>query len=231
MIELLKSNLAMIRQRISDAAQADGRLAEDVRLVGVTKYVDAETTRALVDAGCMDLGESRPQALWSKSLALADLPVRWHMIGHIQRNKVKRTVEKSDLIHSSDSLRLLTAIDGAGKEFDRIVNVLLEVNVSGESAKHGFQPDELAASIEFVADLPFVSVQGLMCMAGLEGGPEQAQRDFDSLKQLQLIHQPNTPSNVDLKDLSMGMSGDFEIAIKAGATIVRVGSLLFQGAI
>ena len=229
MIEQLKSNLLSVRQRIGDAAQAAGRSAEEVRLIGVTKYVDTATTRLLADAGCRELGESRPQALWEKANALADLPIRWHMIGHLQRNKVKRTVEKSDLIHSVDSQRLLKAIDVAGKERDKRVNILLEVNVSGEAAKHGFKPDELIGAIEMLAGLPFVSVHGLMCMAGLEGNLADAQREFESLRQLQEIHQTDLPANVDLTELSMGMSGDFEVAIKAGATMVRVGSLLFEG--
>jgi pyridoxal phosphate enzyme (YggS family) len=229
MIEQLKSNLSSVRQRIGDAAQVAGRSAEDIRLVGVTKYVDAETTRALFEAGCTDLGESRPQSLWEKSDALADLQIRWHMIGHLQRNKVKRTIEKSVLIHSVDSQRLLNAIDVAGNEHDKRVNVLLEVNVSGEAAKHGFQPDQLAGAIESVASLEFVSVQGLMCMAGLAGDLGDAQREFELLRQLQEQHHSDTPDNVDLKELSMGMSGDFEIAIKAGATMVRIGSLLFEG--
>lgn len=229
MLEQLKSNLASIGQRISDAAQASGRSAEDVRLVGVTKYVDVATTRALVDAGCRDLGESRPQVLWEKSDSLAGLNIRWHMIGHLQRNKVRRTVEKSDLIHSADSQRLLQAIDSAGQDCDKRVNVLLEVNVSGEVAKHGFQPNELAGAIEFVSDLEFVSVQGLMCMAGLAGGPDDTQREFEMLRRLQEKHRNESPDNVDLQELSMGMSRDFEIAIKSGATIVRVGSLLVQG--
>ena len=173
-------------------------------------------------------GESRPQVLWEKSDALADLNVRWHMIGHLQRNKVRRTVESASLIHSVDSQRLLQAIEVAGKESDKRVSVLLEVNVSGESAKHGLHPNELASAIQFAGGLQHVSVEGLMCMAGLSGSPEDAQREFGILKQLQEKHRVGSPGNVDLKELSMGMSGDFEIAIKAGATMVRIGSLLFE---
>lgn len=218
-----------VRHRINEAAQAVGRTGAEIRLIGVTKYVGAETTRALVEAGCLDLGESRPQMLWEKAEALSDLPVHWHMIGHLQRNKVKRTVDKSDLIHSVDSQRLLEAIDTAGRESDKRVNVLLEVNVSGEAAKHGFQPDELGSAIDYTAGLQHVVVRGLMCMAGLNGGLDDARREFDRLKQLQTKYAADSPGNVELKELSMGMSADFEIAVQAGATMVRVGSLLFEG--
>jgi pyridoxal phosphate enzyme (YggS family) len=167
--------------------------------------------------------------LFEKSEALDDLPVHWHMIGHLQRNKAKRTVAVSDLIHSVDSHRLLSAINHAGLEQTKVVHVLLEVNVSGESAKHGFKPDELAAAIEFVAGLENVAVQGLMCMAGLSGTPEDVRREFCSLRKLKEQHALRSPGNVQLTELSMGMSGDFEIAIEEGATMVRVGSLLFEG--
>lgn len=228
MTQQLKSNLAAIEQRISEAAKSSGRSAEEVRLIGVTKYVDAETTRGLVAAGCMDLGESRPQQLWEKSAALSDLKIRWHMIGHLQRNKVKRTIETCELIHSVDSHRLLQAIEEAGKDRRQRVRVLLEVNVSGEAAKHGLKPDELAGAIEFAEKLPHVFIEGLMCMAGLASRPDDAQREFAMLRRLLEKHQAGSPDNVDLKELSMGMSGDFELAIKQGATMVRVGSLLFQ---
>lgn len=229
MIDQLKTNLAAVDDRISTAARKCGRTPESVRLIGVTKYVDAATTSALVEAGCNNLGENRPQVLWDKAQSLAALDVEWHMIGHLQRNKVKRTVECSSLIHSIDSQRLLKAVEAAALDAGRSVDVLLEVNVSGESAKHGFAPEELPAALDFVADLKHVSVKGMMCMAGLIGDTDDARREFAMLNSLKSKHQDNTPDNVDLKELSMGMSGDFEIAIEEGATMVRVGSLLFEG--
>ena len=229
MSEALESNLSQIRSRMESAAKKSGRLPQDVCLVGVTKYVDEEVARALVKSGCADLGESRPQVLWEKAIALLDLDVRWHMIGHLQRNKVKRTVECCDLIHSVDSLRLLKTINTAGKERDNPVDVLLEVNVSSEAAKHGFATEEMPAVVESIAELEHVSVLGLMCMAGLEGGLEDARREFSMLRELRNKLTSDSPDNVDLRELSMGMSGDFEVAIEEGATIVRVGSCLFEG--
>ena len=224
----LIENLQSIRQRIDAAAQKSGRSAEQVRLIGVTKYVDAAMTRAVFEAGCHELGESRPQVLWDKAMATSDLAINWHMIGHLQRNKVKRTVKHCTLIHSIDSQRLLTAINDAGAAENKIVDVLVEVNVSGEDAKHGFMPSELGSAIEFAGHLKHLSVRGLMCLAGLHGGKEAARQEFATLRQLRDQHAESTPSNVQLSELSMGMSGDFEHAIEEGATMVRVGSLLFQ---
>jgi pyridoxal phosphate enzyme (YggS family) len=229
MIERLKANLAVVRQRIEDAARKSGRDASAIRLIAVTKYVDEQTTRALIEAGCQDIGENRPQMLWDKAAKLADIEVNWHMIGHLQRNKVKRTIAVASLIHSADSLRLLNAIDLAGQENNQIVPVLLEVNVSQEAAKHGFAPPELPAALDHVAGLQHIAVKGLMCMAGLAGDKQDARREFAQLRELAESHQANLAAKVRLAELSMGMSGDFEIAIEEGATMVRVGSLLLEG--
>jgi len=229
MIEKLKSNLESVRERIDEATKRSGRSPGAVKLIGVTKYVNVDTTRKLFEAGCDHLGESRAQVLWEKAEALTDLPAQWHMIGHLQRNKVKRTVACSDLIHSVDSQRLLTAINESGRESDQVVNVLLEVNVSREAAKHGFTGEDLPAALEFVSTLQHVSVNGLMCMAGLTGDIDDAQREFALLRDLRERLKTDSPNNVDLTELSMGMSGDFEVAVEQGATMVRIGSILFEG--
>ncbi len=229
MIEKLTANLAAVRQRIDDAARRSGRESSEVRLIAVTKYVDASTTRAMVQAGCQDIGENRPQMLWEKAAELADVEVNWHMIGHLQRNKIKRTIEVADLIHSADSLRLLNAIDTAGRESGQVVRVLLELNVSKEPAKHGFASAELCSVLNHVATLDHIAVAGLMCMAGLEGDQDDARREFAELRELAQSYRADAPDNVRLDELSMGMSGDFEIAIEEGSTMVRVGSLLLEG--
>jgi PLP dependent protein len=237
----IAENLSHVRSRIAEAAVRSGRTASQISLVAVTKYVSSELVRPLVAAGCRDLGESRPQQLWEKAAALTDLPIRWHLIGHLQRNKVRRTLPLVSMIHSVDSDRLLATINeegGAGGEErgtgagDRIrpLAVLLEVNVSGEAAKHGFAPDLIEPFLTQLAGYKHVRVCGLMCMAGLEGGLEAAGRDFAALRQLRDRLRPNCPPGVGLDHLSMGMSGDFEVAIEEGATIVRVGSALFEGA-
>ena len=226
MIDRIKTNLAGIQNRIDLAARQSGRTAADVMLVAVTKYVAAPVARVLFEAGCRNLGESRPQLLWEKSAALSDCDITWHMIGHLQRNKVKRTLACAKMIHSVDSLRLIEAIDEAAEE---LTPVLLEVNVSNEPAKHGFRPDELSAALESVAAKQNVLVRGLMCMAGLEGDLDEARREFALLRELRDRHQHLDAPNIQLSELSMGMSGDFEVAIQEGATIVRIGSSLFEG--
>ena len=219
-----------VRERIDNSAAKSGRLGEQVCLVGVTKYVDAEMTRSLFEAGCTDLGESRPQVFWEKQDALSELDINWHMIGHLQRNKVKRTIANCKLVHSVDSHRLLSAINEAAAGLNKVVDVLIEVNVSGEEAKHGFGPGEMPATLEDISQLKNVSVRGLMCRAGLGGDKDTARREFKALREIRDQHAGSVPSNVELKELSMGMSGDFEIAIEEGATMVRIGSLLFEGA-
>jgi pyridoxal phosphate enzyme (YggS family) len=229
MMDRLASNLNHVRERIEVAAAKSGRSSQDISLVAVTKYVDAETTRKLIELGCDKIGESRPQILWEKAEDLSDLDVEWHLIGHLQRNKVKRTLPYVSLIHSVDSQRLLTAIDQAGRELGGIVRALVEVNVSKETAKHGFQPSDLPDVWQHLENLDHVSVEGLMGMAGFSGGPDETRSQFASLRRMAENFRGNTPPNVSLDHLSMGMSGDFEIAIEEGATIVRVGSVLFEG--
>ncbi len=226
---IIAANLARIRERIAVAAKRVGRDPDPVTLVAVTKYVGPEEIRGLVQAGCIDIGESRPQELWKKAEALTDLPIRWHLVGHLQRNKVQRTIPMVAEIHSVDSQRLLAAIDQAAGKLGRRIDVLLEVNVSGEKAKHGFSPSELESALPSLAELREVRVRGLMTMAGLEGGLERARADFRRLRELRDKLQAAAPENIALDELSMGMSGDFEAAIEEGATIVRVGSALFEG--
>lgn len=210
------------------AATAAGRRAEVVRLVAVTKYVDAATTRLLVSAGCGDLGESRPQQLWDKHAALADLDVRWHLIGHLQRNKVRRTAPLLHMLHSGDSLRLLSEINEARGDAVPLP-VLLEVNVSGDAAKHGFSPIEVEPLLDDLSRLKRLEVRGLMCMAGLEGNAADARREFASLRELRDRLRSAWRGRFALDELSMGMSGDFEAAVAEGSTMVRVGSALFEG--
>lgn len=223
-----QENLKEIEARISAAALNSGRSASDVQLLAVTKYADANVTRELVMAGCHVLGESRPQALWQKAESLKDLDIEWHLIGHLQRNKIKRSLPITTLIHSVDSLRLLDAIHQLANDLDLATNVLLEINVSGEEAKHGFSPSELESVLEHAATLPAIRVHGLMCMAGLSGGHDEARTEFRMLRELKEKHERFRTDNIRLDELSMGMSGDFEIAIEEGATIVRVGSLLMK---
>ncbi|MEM9943611.1 MAG: YggS family pyridoxal phosphate-dependent enzyme [Planctomycetota bacterium] len=228
MNEILKKNLQSIRERIDNAAQGSGRNGSDVKLIGVTKYVDVEETEALVEAGCYSLGENRPQKLWEKSDAMDHPEIEWHLIGHLQRNKVKRTIEVANLIHSVDSVRLLKEINKCSQEIGKTSQILLEFNLSGEEAKHGFVAEQLDAILDEISKFESVQVRGLMGMGGLKSDADQVRREFRKLREIR-ESASNLPSNVSLAELSMGMSGDFEIAIEEGATMVRVGSLLFEG--
>jgi PLP dependent protein len=235
----IADNLRRVRERIARAAESCGRRADEIMLVGVTKYVGASEAAELVAAGCANLGESRPQELWSKAgeleSASGNIKPRWHLIGHLQRNKIRRTLPLDTLIHSVDSLRLLAAIDAEARALAEIgdnisspIRLLLEVNTSGEPAKNGLAPDEVEPLLADAHQFPHVAVCGLMTMAALEGGPAVAASNFAALRELRDRLRPHVPDVVHLDELSMGMSSDFEIAVCEGATIVRVGSALWE---
>jgi pyridoxal phosphate enzyme (YggS family) len=225
----IAENLAQVRSRISAAAARSGRTADAVTLVAVTKYVSAAAAQAVVQAGCRDLGESRPQELWAKAAALGDRSIRWHMVGHLQRNKIRRTLSLVHLVQSVDREPLLVALEAEAAALGRTVDALVEVNISGDACKTGLAPDELQRMLEHAATLDHVSIRGLMGMARLEGDREAARRDFAALRALRDKLAPHFPPPLSLSELSMGMSGDFEAAIEEGATIVRLGSALFEG--
>jgi hypothetical protein len=222
-------NLEQVQERIAAAAARAGRSADEVRLVAVTKQAPLAAVEALLAAGCRDLAESRPQALWERAAAVAGTPVRWHLVGHLQRNKLPRTLELAWLIHSVDSLRLLEAIEQQGARSGRRARVLLEVNVAGEAAKQGWPPEALAQVWPRLAQWEHVEVCGLMGMAPLAGGLAAARRAFAALRGLRERWAGDVPATVRLEELSMGMSGDLEVAVAEGATLVRVGSALFAG--
>jgi len=227
-INRLQANLESVRGRMAVACERAGRSRGDVTLVAVTKSVGAEIADALVELGVADIGENRVQNAVAKSHEMnraAD--VRWHMIGHLQRNKVRRALELFGLIHSVDSLRLAAEIDRVGGTQGRVVPALLEVNVSGEERKFGLRPDETDDAIREISAMEHISVEGLMTMAPF-GAPEaKLRRVFAGLRALsERIASLGMP-RVRMQHLSMGMSQDFEIAIEEGATMVRVGSALF----
>lgn len=215
-----------IRERVAEAAVRNGRDPSEVTIVGVSKYVDAEKTRELVEAGCRDLGESRPQVLWEKAELLQELTIRWHLIGHLQRNKSKRTVPLLDCLHSIDSTRLAEQVnlDAAGRR-DKL-SILLEVNISGDASKTGLPPGEVLSTAEKILELPNLRLDGLMGMAGL--GNQTPREDFAELRRMRDRLQTQLGSQVELRHLSMGMSGDFEEAVAEGATMLRIGSILFE---
>lgn len=225
---IVAENLHRVRDRIAEAAVAAGRSPDEVTLVGVSKYVDAATTCLLADAGLPTLGEARPQQLWDKASApeLVDARIDWHLIGHLQRNKVRRTLPLVKLVHGVDSERLLRAISdessAAASAHRGPTRLLLEINISGDAHKHGFTPPQVEELISRFTQFPHVRLCGLMGMAAREGGVAVARQNFAALRELRDQLLPGS-------ELSMGMSGDFEAAIAEGSTIVRVGTALWEG--
>ncbi|KAA5545515.1 YggS family pyridoxal phosphate-dependent enzyme [Roseiconus nitratireducens] len=225
--ERIRSNWQHVVREVTDAARQSGRDPGSVRIIGVSKYVGVEQTAMLVQAGCHDLAESRPQALWQKADALPQKPpIAWHMIGHVQTNKLRRLLRYRPLIHSVDSERLLRAIDRESKREDRVSEVLMEVNISEDPNKTGLSITETRSLLE-LDDLASVRIVGLMAMAGWGTDAEQAADQFRAVAALR--DQIQAESGRQLPELSMGMSGDFREAIAAGATMVRIGSALFEG--
>jgi pyridoxal phosphate enzyme (YggS family) len=225
----IADNVGRVREAIASASRAAGRDPASVRLVAVTKYVDSLAAAQVVAAGCKDLGESRPQELWTKASDPNLSGAAWHLVGRLQRNKIRRTLPLVSLIHSVDSERLIEAINEQAGELETPARILLEVNCSGDAAKQGFSPGEVRQLLPKLADLAHVRVDGLMTMAPLDGGDTAARRAFSALRQLREQLLAETPPNVKLSELSMGMSGDFAAAIAEGATIIRIGSTLFEG--
>jgi pyridoxal phosphate enzyme (YggS family) len=228
MSDRLAENLQQVTGEIAAACARAGRSPSEVTLVAVTKYAEPAWVRRLIDLGVRELGESRPQQLVERAEQLPP-DVRWHLIGHLQRNKVKPVLPHAALIHSVDSLRLLERISEIAAEQSRRPRVLLEVNVSGEAAKDGLPAAELLSQWDALQAVPDVEIAGLMTMAPLTDDPEDARPVFRALRQLRDDLAARAAPHVQLTELSMGMSGDFAVAIEEGATLVRIGSRLFEG--
>lgn len=228
---LLADRLAAVRARIAAACARAGR-EPDVMLVAVTKTVSPRVAGLLPELGVTDLGENRPQELWRKAEELKHLPIRWHLIGHLQRNKVERTLPLVHLIHSIDSLRLLQTVADTARKWGSCPPLLLQVNASREAHKHGFDYDDLIREGPRIATLAAeLDVAGLMGMAEYSDDPEKARSTFRELRQFRdrLRGETIFASIRSLPHLSMGMSGDFEVAVEEGATLVRIGTTLFEG--
>ncbi|NLY89850.1 MAG: YggS family pyridoxal phosphate-dependent enzyme [Firmicutes bacterium] len=226
----LAENLQAIRERVNRALLRAGGPAREVLLVAVTKTVGPEEMRALAALGVKEIGENRVQDALRKQEALGDRArlFRWHMIGTLQRNKVRRAVERFAFIHSLDRLELALEINEESLKRGKKTPVLIQVNVAGEETKHGLAPEELFDFYGEVKDLPGLSLQGLMTMAPLVPRGEEVRPVFAGLRELhQEIARRFQPGG-DWQHLSMGMSNDFEVAVEEGATMIRVGSALFQ---
>jgi PLP dependent protein len=234
----IEKNLTAIRKKIAEHCSTARRDPGEVTLVAVTKSVDLQTIKNLLDAGVTEIGESRPQQL-SDRVAEIDAylkrrqnplpaPIRWHMVGAVQRNKAKAAVRDAGLIHSVDSLRLAEEINKRAEQLDVVRDVLLEVNCAEESQKHGCAIGAAIHLAELMTTLRNVRLRGLMTMAPLTDDAGSVRHAFGRLRELFEEMRSDKIGGDDLRELSMGMSGDFGLAIEEGATIVRVGTALFE---
>ena len=214
----IRANLERVRERVARAAERAGRRAEDVLLVGVSKTVDVARVRAAIAAGIEALGENRVQEARDK-IAEVGRGVRWHLIGHLQTNKVRDALELFDVIHSVDRIDLARELDRRARAKGRTIDAFVQVNMGGEQSKGGWPPEAVETAVNALAALAGLRVRGLMTIPPAVERPEDARGWFRSLRKLAERH--------GLPELSMGMSGDFEVAVEEGATMVRVGTAIF----
>ncbi len=226
-LDLLRKNWDIVNSRIAAASTRSGRAAADVILVAVTKRNTIDQIRPLIALGAVDLGENYPQELWRKHEELTGGPARWHLIGHLQGNKAKKTLPMVRMVHAVDSLKLLKTLDDLAAELPNPPAVCLQVNTSEEDAKHGWTTEAILADAETIAGFRKIPVVGLMTMAAYGTDAETARPSFVQLREIRDELRKRT--GLALPHLSMGMSNDFEAAIEEGATLVRVGSALFEG--
>ena len=221
---MVAENVKNIRRRISSACLRAGRNPDEVLLVAVTKIFSAGMVKEVVDAGINDVGENFVQELCQKKDELRDERIRWHFIGHLQRNKVKEIASWIHLIHSVDSRRLAEEISKHAARAGRTMNILVEVNTSGEATKFGVAPENAPALVKELVRIPDICVSGLMTLGPFEPDPEDSRQAFRTLRQLRDLLQDD---GIRLPHLSMGMSNDFEVAVEEGATCVRLGTAIF----
>lgn len=223
---MVTENLREVEQRVLAACERAGRKREEVTLIAVSKTKPISMIEELLPGGTRDFGENKVQELVEK---YEELPkdIRWHLIGHLQRNKVKYIVDKACLIHSVDSLRLAETISQEAVKKGVTVPILIEVNVAGEESKFGVKPEETENLIRAIAPLPGILVKGLMTIAPFVENPEENRVHFANLKKLCVDIKGKNIDNVTMNVLSMGMTGDYEVAIEEGATMVRVGTGIF----
>jgi pyridoxal phosphate enzyme (YggS family) len=224
-VDELRTRIESVRQRI-EAARARAGRADEVTLVAVTKTHPADVVRAAIAAGVADVGENRVQEMDEKVAEVGRRAVRWHLIGHLQRNKAARAVALADLVHSLDSIRLAEALSTEAVKAGVIVPALVQVNTSGEESKFGLAPEEAIDAVGRMAELPGLRLEGMMTMAPFTDDQAVIRRTFAGARRLREEAERQVPAFTG-QHLSMGMSNDFEAAVEEGSTLVRVGSTLF----
>ena len=223
---MVQEQLEEVRQNIRNACERSGRKVEDVTLIAVSKTKPVPMLQEAYDAGARDFGENKVQEILEKEPQLPS-DIRWHMIGHLQKNKVRQVIDKAVLIHSVDTVGLAEQNEKEAVKRDLDVSILLEVNVAGEESKFGFAPEEVEEAAREIAKYPHVHIQGLMTIAPFVENSEENRGVFKKLYELYVDMKRKNIDNVTMNVLSMGMTGDYQTAIEEGATMVRVGTGIF----
>lgn len=224
--EYIKKNIDIIRQKIERAAIKSGRKSEDITLVAVSKTVASGKIVRAIDEGITELGENKVQELMEK-YDIINKSCNWHLIGHLQTNKVKYIVDKVKMIHSVDRYDLAAEIHNRAQKIGKVVDILVQVNISGEQSKFGVSSDNAKELIERMSNLQNLRVRGLMTMAPYTSNPETVRNVFSGLRKLSIDIEKENINNIGIEFLSMGMSNDYEIAIEEGSNMVRIGTALF----
>lgn len=223
----IKENLFNIRKNIDDAARKANRSSKEITLLAVTKTVDVDAVKDAMENGVTAVGENKPQELARKYEVIGD-ELKWHLIGSLQTNKVKYIIDKVDMIHSLDRVALCDEIQRRAEKINRTINCLVQVNISQEESKHGLEEKDVVDFIKYVSkNYQNIRIKGLMTMAPFTDDEKEIRQVFKGLKNLSIEIDKLNIENVDMNELSMGMSNDYKIAIEEGATIVRVGTSIF----
>lgn len=227
---MIKENVAAIKEVIAASAKKSGREPSEIKLIGVTKTIGVPVIKELLEAGVAELGENRVQEFLPKYEVFQKSEIRpnsWHFIGHLQRNKVKFIADKIDLIHSVDSLPLAEEINRRGEKLGKEIQILAEINISGEPSKYGIPPCDILKFAENLVNMRYIRLSGLMCVAPFVENPEENRVFFSKMRKKLIDIQNKCLYHTKSVELSMGMTGDFATAIEEGATIVRIGTALF----
>ena len=223
---MLASNLKEVESKIQEACKKANRSREEVTLIAVSKTKPVSMLQEVYNLGIRDFGENKVQELIEKHPQLPS-DIQWHMIGHLQRNKVKQVINKATLIHSVDSLRLAEAIEMEAAKKNIVADILIEVNIAEEDSKYGFKEEEVLLAVEQIAKFPHVRIKGLMTIAPFVENPEENRIVFARLRKLSVDIESKNIDNVSVGILSMGMTNDYQVAIEEGATMIRVGTGIF----
>jgi len=224
-----KENIDNIRMRVGKAAQKAGRKPEDIKIIAVTKNISPDRIIEAINAGVFDLGENRVQELLDKinDINVFNKNINWHMIGHLQKNKVKYLVDNVAMIHSLDSMELAMEINKRAQNAGRIIDVLIQINIAEEESKFGLFKEQVMDFIGKVSELKNINVKGLMTIAPFVNNPEDVRFVFSQLRKIFIDISRENIDNIDMDYLSMGMSNDFEVAVEEGANIIRIGTAIF----